>query len=262
MPWFKVDDGFYTSSKFLDIPRDYQAEAAGLWMLAGVYSAHKMTDGFVSNGQLQLWEFAKESRNWLIAVGLWDETENGIQFHDWCDYQPTRESLEAKAVQRSEKARENVAKRWDKNKTDTNVIPTVYETDTNAYSEPEPEPEPFTSNEVNTYRENAFDEFWAIYPRKSDKASAKKAFAKAVKAVGLETVMDGTRRIAADPNLPEKQFIPYPASWLNAEGWENEPYPDRTPVNSKQANQDAARAAFLAATSQPQYEITSEPDWA
>ena len=261
MPWFKVDDGFYTSSKFLDIPRNYQAQAAGLWMLAGVYSAHKMSDGFVSNGQLQLWEFDTDSRNWLVAVGLWDEVENGIQFHDWCDYQPTRESLEAKAIQRSEKARENVAKRWDKNKTDTNAIPTVYETDTNVYSEPEPEPEPFTSKEVNTYDDLAFDEFWSLYPRKIGKGGAKKAWAKITRGVKPELIIEGARRMSADPNLPETQFIPHPSTWLNEGRWDDEPYAPRGKVNLKEIQREQASEKFLASFSQ-QPEITANPDWA
>lgn len=263
MPWFKVDDGFYTSSKFLDIPRDYQAQAAGLWMLAGVYSAHKMTDGFVSNGQLQLWEFDQQSRAWLVAVGLWDEVDNGIQFHDWCDYQPTREALEAKAVARSEKNKQNVAKRWDKDKTDTTGIRTVYESDTNALPKntPEPEPEPFTSNEVNTYGDLAFDEFWAFYPRKIGKGGAKKTWQKITRTTNADRIIDGARRMSQDPNLPETQFIPHPSTWLNEGRWEDEPYAPRTQANAKQVQQNTARAEFLNSFNQQQ-ELTQNPDWA
>jgi len=43
----------------------------------------------------------------------------------------------------------------------------------------------------------------------------------------LEDVMEGVRRMAADPNLPDKQFIPHPATWLNRSGWEDEAYPSK-----------------------------------
>lgn len=75
--------------------------------------------------------------------------------------------------------------------------------------------------------EGEFEEFWSIYPRKVDKLAARKAYAKAVGEFGSTTVLAGARRMANDPNLPPKQFIPYPATWLNAGGWDSEPYPER-----------------------------------
>lgn len=75
--------------------------------------------------------------------------------------------------------------------------------------------------------EGAFSEFWKHYPRKVEKLAARKAFEKAVTVADVETIIDGARRLAADPNLPEKVFLKHPASWLNAGGWEDEPYPER-----------------------------------
>jgi hypothetical protein len=257
MPWFKVDDGFYTSSKFLDIPREYQAEAAGLWMLAGVYSAHKMSDGFVSNGQLQLWEFDRESRNWLIAVGLWDEVDNGIQFHDWCDYQPTKESLQAKAVERSEKAKQNVAKRWDKNKSDTKVIPTAYETDTNGYSEPEPEPT--TSNEVvSKARATRLPENFEVTEEMKDWAKEKHP------TIDLETATANFRDYwTSKPTAATK--LDWVATWRT---WirNTKPAPAgyRTTADLKLDRNRQARDNFLAlaAQAEEQKQLTANPDWA
>ena len=270
MPWFKVDDGFYSSMKFLTIPREYQAQAAGLWVLAGTWSADKMTDGFVPRQVLDQWVFDPEVIHYLIGVGLWIDNEEryGIQFHDWCDYQPTREVLEAKAVARSEKNKQNVAKRWDKDKPNTTAIQTVYESDTNALPkntpEPEPEPEPFTSNEVNTYGDSAFDEFWSFYPRKIGKGGAKKTWEKITRRVKPEVIIEGARRLAEDPNLPDTQFIPHPSTWLNEGRWEDEPYPtysQRGRANLKQIQQREASEKFLASfTEQPA--ITANPEWA
>jgi hypothetical protein len=33
--------------------------------------------------------------------------------------------------------------------------------------------------------------------------------------------------MAHDPNLPDEQFIPHPATWLNAGGWDDPPFPSR-----------------------------------
>lgn len=76
--------------------------------------------------------------------------------------------------------------------------------------------------------EAAFVEFWKMWPRTEGKADAKVKFAKAVKAHGLDVVMDGTRRYLADPNLPEPQFVKHAASWLHNKRYlDDEPLPPR-----------------------------------
>ncbi|MCF8703305.1 hypothetical protein Q0N40_07475 [Corynebacterium pseudokroppenstedtii] len=74
-----------------------------------------------------------------------------------------------------------------------------------------------------------FTEFWKTYPRKTHKDAARKAFTSACRRAPLEDILAGARRFATDPNLPEKQFIPYPATWLNGGGWDDEPLPSRAP---------------------------------
>lgn len=74
----------------------------------------------------------------------------------------------------------------------------------------------------------AFDTFYGAYPRKVGKETARKAFVAAVKRAGAaQVVVDGARRLAADPNLPEARFIPHPSTWLNRDGWLDEPMPAR-----------------------------------
>jgi hypothetical protein len=73
-----------------------------------------------------------------------------------------------------------------------------------------------------------FELFWSVYPRRVGKTAALKAFDKAVKTVGLDTVLQGVQRLADDPNLPDKQYIPHPATWLNEGRWDDEPYPAKT----------------------------------
>ena len=85
-----------------------------------------------------------------------------------------------------------------------------------------------------------FDDFWAVFPRKQGKGKAKEAFMKAVKdgAVAAE-VLAGAIRYASDPNLPDPQFVPLPATWLNQERWEDGPLP----MNRKLTN--AEKGALL-----------------
>ena len=93
------------------------------------------------------------------------------------------------------------------------------------------EPEELEPLNTQTSVIKSFNEFWEVYPKHLQKGEARKAFFKAVQRVGdADTILDGVRRMAADPNLPVKQFIPYPATWLNRDGWDDEPFPPREPL--------------------------------
>lgn len=73
-----------------------------------------------------------------------------------------------------------------------------------------------------------FADFWKTYPRRVGKGAARRAWAAAVRKTGdPAVVLVGARRYAADPNLPEPQFIPHPATWLNGERWADGPLPAR-----------------------------------
>ena len=97
--------------------------------------------------------------------------------------------------------------------------PTSYKADTNEADTSRKQ----TPNIVQQ-RQDAFDEFWRLYPRRQGKGKAFEAFAKAVKAVKAETIIDGAKRFALDPNLPEARFIPLPATWLSQGRWDDEHY--------------------------------------
>lgn len=72
-----------------------------------------------------------------------------------------------------------------------------------------------------------FAEFYLIYPRKAGKEAARRAWEKAVRGTEPEAIIEGVKRFASDPNMPDKQFIPHPATWLNAGRWDDEPLPAR-----------------------------------
>ena len=68
-----------------------------------------------------------------------------------------------------------------------------------------------------------FDEFWSLYPRKIAKATARKAWAK----LSAEQQLMAAKAIDAhcqywSAKETELEFIPYPATWLNNERWEDE----------------------------------------
>jgi hypothetical protein len=66
-----------------------------------------------------------------------------------------------------------------------------------------------------------FDEFWKHYPKKIAKANALKAWSNLKPDADLtKTIIDAIK--AQRLSNQEIQFVPYPASWLNARRWEDE----------------------------------------
>jgi len=71
-----------------------------------------------------------------------------------------------------------------------------------------------------------FDTWYAAYPRKESKGPARTAFIKAKKKAGTAALIAGAERYRDDPNR-EDQYTKLPATWLNAECWEDGPLPPR-----------------------------------
>lgn len=110
MTWFKVDDGFYDNPKFLEVPN----AAVGLWVKAGAWCGKHLTDGVIPATQVKLLKGTAAQVKALISAGIWieDRSKNGskvYRFHDWNEYQPTREQKlkeREEAAERQRKSRE------------------------------------------------------------------------------------------------------------------------------------------------------------
>lgn len=84
-----------------------------------------------------------------------------------------------------------------------------------------------TNRPINTGTSDAFEEFWKIYPRKSGKSAARKAFAAACKDDDATIITAAAFRYSADPNR-EPQYTKHPATWLNQGCWEDDPLPSKS----------------------------------
>ena len=67
-----------------------------------------------------------------------------------------------------------------------------------------------------------FDAFWAAYPRKDGKKTARAAFAKARKKVSLERLVAAVKAYPFAEPTARGDFRPMPATWLNGERWEDD----------------------------------------
>jgi hypothetical protein len=92
MAWFKVDDHFWSHPKTGDLSDG----ATALWLRAGSWSAGHLTDGFIPVSKLRLFRARQRSITELVHAGLWSGVEGGYLFHDWSDYQPSREAVTAR----------------------------------------------------------------------------------------------------------------------------------------------------------------------
>lgn len=76
-----------------------------------------------------------------------------------------------------------------------------------------------------------FDAWYSLYPRKKAKGAAVKAYRAARKKASAAELVAGLRRALPEFQQRPVDKIPYPATWLNAESWNDEqPAPERPAV--------------------------------
>lgn len=66
---------------------------------------------------------------------------------------------------------------------------------------------------------DGFDLFWEAYPRKVGKGAAAKAWRVATRKASADEIVSSVKRFSWPD---DKQFIPHPSTWLNAERWTDE----------------------------------------
>lgn len=96
---------------------------------------------------------------------------------------------------------------------------------------------------LETNNRNAhFDEFWREYPLKKDKGKAVRAFRSALTRAKFEDILAGAIAYAHDPTR-KPEFTKYPATWLNADAWENviAPSPDSEAAQRAEARRQKER---------------------
>lgn len=121
---------------------------------------------------------------------------------------------------KSQSARQSAVKRWS----DANAMRTHNERTAIAKR---PQSDGNAINESKEKKRELFASFYDAYDKKLDKAKAEKAWMK-IDLDQMPKVIEAAKKFAA--SVKDKQFQPYPASWLNGERWKDEP------VNSSNIN--------------------------
>lgn len=76
---------------------------------------------------------------------------------------------------------------------------------------------------VDDVSKSDFDLFWKAYPKKVGKKDALKAFRK-IRGVGIEVIIQALEKLCYSDQWTKEngKYIPYPATWLNRGGWDDE----------------------------------------
>lgn len=116
--WFKVDDSFFSNPKTAMLSDG----ATALWLRSGSWSAQQLTGGFIPARMVPMFRGSDDSVRELCDVGLWerDDERDGYWFHDWSDYQPDGEEVDALRRKRSEAGKRGANRRWKRETVDEN----------------------------------------------------------------------------------------------------------------------------------------------
>lgn len=114
MVWFRTDDSFPSHPKVRSIPRANRLRVLGTWLACGAWSAHHLTDGRVPADAVLDEGGRAADAGTLVTVGLWHQAGHDCercpqlgpgeyQFHDWSEYQKTRDQVMAERKKTSDR---------------------------------------------------------------------------------------------------------------------------------------------------------------
>lgn len=240
----KLSNEFWRSPSVMEM-LDTNPAALGYYVAAVSYASDNLTDGLIEE------RVAKHSLHvpediiaFLVEIGKWETVEGGWLIHNYAKWQNSREHIEAQAEQARERVRRFREKQQENNASDnSNAGVTHYTNVTNAEEttvkrrtvNQNTKPKHNNQNDSSSDESNTpqtphrdadaytpeFEAFWQAYPRKKDKRAAWKAWKAALKRADPETIITAAKAEARRPC--ELKFRKYPASWLNADAWEDEP---------------------------------------
>ena len=231
MSWFRIDDRLPNSRKVLAIPRQIRCAAIGLWSMAGAWCMDELTDGRLPKFMVEELAGTPELAEALVKCGLWYDEPDEYVFHDWADWQPSRDEVMEKREKnaarlrawREQKARENEAR----NSVTNSVTNTVTNGGGNSVgtlspTRPDPtRPDPLLKTPSSADADAVFERFWNLYPKKVEKQAARRKWNTTVKRVDPEVVIAGLERYVEfwRRKGTERQFIKGPEVWLNKGCW-------------------------------------------
>jgi hypothetical protein len=114
--WFKVNDQLSFEKKVIAIPRKQRCAAMGLWVLAGSWCSRELNGGHLPEYMVDELSGDQKMVAALLKVNLWERADDGYQFHDWDDWNPSKADAALLKAARSDASKFGNHKRWHADK--------------------------------------------------------------------------------------------------------------------------------------------------
>lgn len=249
----KLSNEFWRSPSVMEMLAVNPA-ALGFYVAAVSYASDNLTDGWIEERVARyVLRVPQDVIDFLVDEGKWETVETGWLIHNYAKWQNSREQIEAvrerdrnrKANNRSEDIPDGI--RTESRRNPDGIQPAVNQ-NTKPKHNNQNDSSSDESNTPQTPHRDAdaytpeFEAFWTAYPRKKDKRAAWKAWKAALKRADPEAIISAAKAEARRPC--DLKFRKYPASWLNADAWEDdEPDQLATPVQPPGLSREQANLA-------------------
>ncbi|WP_193104672.1 hypothetical protein [Brachybacterium sp. FME24] len=145
--------------------------------------------------------------------------DGSLILYGYGDFQETKADVDG----RRRSARERAEARWSKDAKST--APRNARSNAASNAETETETETYISaSQASAKVPDLFPDWWAIWGKKKAKGDAAKAYKAALKIIPHDDLMAKTRTYWEHVKATglELTYVPYPASWLRAEQWDDD----------------------------------------
>lgn len=207
--YIRLMTGFWSHRKTAKLRSLIGDDAMWVPLRLWCYAAENQPDGcfkqYSSTELAMLLGYSKDAQAMLEALqhaGFMD----GMEIHGWSEHNAFHQQF-------SDKAKKAAAARWA----------------------PSPQtPLPGEGNKKGKDSEQAllehacsikgFEDFWLAYPKRKGKGDAEASWKRQKCHKLLEQILTAIRRAKSSPEWKKDngQFIPYPATWLNRKGWDDD----------------------------------------
>lgn len=191
--------------------------------------APKLIDGWLTELENEgcIVRYRVENDEYL-AIVHWD--------HQKIDH-PQPSKLPAPQAKKRAKTKLSVREQSSKPREDSSVVRAVSSTVSGPVSDQDQGSvsEGASRNAIVRADADGFEAFWIEYPRKVAKPKASKAYAAARAKASAETILAGAQRYRREREGEDETYTAHPASWLNAERWND---PEKAPSNERSGNRN------------------------
>lgn len=201
MTWVKLDDGFCDHPKIALLPiKSRWAHLHGL-----CYCNRFLTDGQIPIDVANRWEGAGACAV-LVERGLWSTSGAFYVIEGYLDWNASRHDVEERRRADLERKAKGPRKESAKN----------------------PKEIPSHSRSGVEWSEEQEEEWFSTfydesYPRKAGRRTAAGAFHRALQRAPASDIIAGAIRYRSDPTRHPGEFTAHPTTWLNRDGWLDEP---------------------------------------